>query len=473
MFEPTIGLEVHTELNTKSKMFSGSSNSYNTNPNENISVIDLAFPGTLPRVNKEGVRKAIKLALALNCEIPDVVMFDRKNYYYADLPKGYQITQMTKPFGKNGYLDIEVNGEVKRCLIHQIHLEEDSASMAHYDDYSLLDYNRAGVPLIEIVTEPVFTGVDDVIEFLENLRNIIKYTNVSEASSEKGQIRVDVNISLKPKGSNVLGTRSEIKNINSFSTVKEVIISEIKRQEEVLMNAGVIKQETRRWVDQEKKTVSMRDKVDAIDYRYYIEPNIPVVKLSSDFIDEIKKDIPVLPFERYNKYVNLGVNKKDAKVLIKDKKISDFYEGCLSLNANPVSVSNWITTRLLGYLNQTNKSIDEVFIKPEHLVNTVKMIEEGRISTEQAKSVFTYILEEEKTPEEIVKEKGLEQISDPEEIRKLVNEVIDNNPKELESYKSGKTNLIGFFIGQTLKLSEGKANPSLVNKIVSEEISKR
>ena len=197
MFEPTIGLEVHTELNTKSKMFSGSSNSYNTNPNENISVIDLAFPGTLPRVNKEGVRKAIKLALALNCEIPDVVMFDRKNYYYADLPKGYQITQMTKPFGKNGYLDIEVNGEVKRCLIHQIHLEEDSASMAHYDDYSLLDYNRAGVPLIEIVTEPVFTGVDDVIEFLENLRNIIKYTNVSEASSEKGQIRVDVNISLK------------------------------------------------------------------------------------------------------------------------------------------------------------------------------------------------------------------------------------------------------------------------------------
>lgn len=473
MFEPTIGLEIHTELNTKSKMFSGSSNTYSANPNENISVIDLAFPGTLPRVNKEGVRKAIKLALALNCEIPDVVMFDRKNYYYADLPKGYQITQMTKPFGKNGYLDIEVNGEIKRCLIHQIHLEEDSASMTHFDDYSLIDYNRAGVPLIEIVTEPIFNGVDDVIEFLENLRNIIKYTNISEASSEKGQIRVDVNISMKRKGSSTLGTRAEIKNINSFNTVKEVIISEIKRQEEVLMNGGVIKQETRRWVDSLKKTVSMRDKVDAVDYRYYIEPNIPVVKISSDFIDEIKNSLPVLPFERYNKYVALGVSKKDARVLIKDKKISDFYEECLLLNGNPVSVDNWITTRLLGYLNQTNKSIEEVFIKPEHLVNMIKMVDEGRISTEQAKSVFTYILEEEKTPEEIVKEKGLEQISDQEEIRKLVNNVLDNNINELQSYKNGKTNLLGFFIGKTIKLSEGKANPSIVSKIVNEEIIKR
>ncbi len=473
MFEPTIGLEIHTELNTKSKMFSGSSNTYSTNPNENISVIDLAFPGTLPRVNKEGVRKAIKLALALNCEIPDVIMFDRKNYYYADLPKGYQITQMTKPFGKNGHLDIEVNGVVKRCLIHQIHLEEDSASMTHFDDYSLIDYNRAGVPLIEIVTEPIFNGVDDVIEFLENLRNIIKYTNISEASSEKGQIRVDVNISMKRKGSSTLGTRAEIKNINSFNTVKEVIISEIKRQEEVLMNGGVIKQETRRWVDPLKKTVSMRDKVDAVDYRYYIEPNIPVVKISSDFIDEIKNSLPVLPFERYNKYVALGVSKKDARVLIKDKKISDFYEECLLLNGNPISVDNWITTRLLGYLNQTNKSIEEVFIKPEHLVNMIKMVDEGRISTEQAKSVFTYIIEEEKSPEVIVKEKGLEQISDSDEIRKLVNNVLDNNINELQSYKNGKTNLLGFFIGKTIKLSEGKANPSIVSKIVNEEIIKR
>lgn len=473
MFEPTIGLEIHTELNTKSKMFSGSKNGYNINPNENISVIDLAFPGTLPRVNIEGVRKAIKLAIALNCEVPDEIIFDRKNYYYADLPKGYQITQMTKPFGKNGYLDIEVNGVVKRCLIHQIHLEEDSASMTHFDNYSLIDYNRAGVPLIEIVTEPIFTGVEDVTEFLENLRNIIRYTNISEASSEKGQIRVDVNISLKPKGSNVLGTRAEIKNINSFSTVKEVITYEIKRQEEVLSNGGVIKQETRRWVDTEKKTVSMRDKVDAVDYRYYIEPNIPIINISDTFIEDIKNTIPVLPFERYNKYINLNVNKKDAKVLIKDKNISDFYEECLSLNSNPIITSNWITTRLIGYLNQNNKSIEEVFIKPIHLVNMINLIEEGKISNEQAKSVFTYMLEEEKTPEEIVKEKGLEQISDPEEIRKLVNSVLDNNPLQLTSYKEGKTNLIGFFIGQTLKISEGKANPSIINKIVNEEINKR
>lgn len=471
--EPTIGLEIHCELNTKSKMFSGSNNFYTTIPNTNISVIDLAFPGTLPRSNIEGVRKCLKLALALNSEVPDEVLFDRKNYYYADLPKGYQITQMTKPFGKNGYIDIEVNGSNKRCFIHQIHLEEDSASMTHETTYSLIDYNRAGVPLIEIVTEPVFTGIDDTIEFLENLRDIIKYIGISEASNEKGQLRVDVNISMKEIGSNVLGTRAEIKNINSFNSVKEVIEAEIKRQTEVLTSGGIIKQETRRWVDTEKKTVSMRDKVDAIDYKYYVEPNIPRVKLTDEFLSDIRKSIPELPISRMNKYILLGVNKKDAKTLVRDKSISDYFEKMLELNVDPTMASNWITGKLMGYLNEEKKSIHEIFMSPEMLASLINMVSEGKISSEQAKQVFNYVFEEKKTPSEIVKEKGMEQVSDEGAIRDMVNEVIDENPNQLATYKSGKTNILGFFVGQVLKKSGGKANPSIVNKIVNEEINKR
>ena len=473
MLEPTIGLEIHCELNTKSKMFSGSNNSYATAPNTNISGMDLALPGTLPRPNVEGIRKAIKLVLALNCEIPNEVLFDRKNYYYPDLPKGYQLTQMTKPFGKNGSLDIEINNEIKHCYIHQIHLEEDSASMTHESTYSLIDYNRAGVPLIEIVTEPVFTNTDETIEFLENLRMIIKYIGISEASNEKGQLRVDVNISMKEKGSTTLGTRREIKNINSFSTVREVLDYEIKDQTETILNGGTIRQETRRWVDTEKKTVSMRDKVDAIDYKYYVEPNIPRVKLTDEFLSDIRKSIPELPISRMNKYILLGINKKDAKTLVRDKSISDYFEKMLELNVDPTMASNWITGKLMGYLNEEKKSIHEIFMSPEMLASLINMVSKGKISSEQAKQVFNYVFEEEKTPSEIVKEKGMEQVSDEGAIRDMVNEVIDENPNQLATYKSGKTNILGFFVGQVLKKSGGKANPSIVNKIVNEEINKR
>jgi len=473
MLKAVIGLEVHCELNTNSKMFSGSKNSYSTEPNTNISIIDLAFPGILPLPNKEGVRKAIKLAYALNCEVPNFVKFDRKNYYYADLPKGYQLTQMSNPFGKNGFLDIEIDGKEKRCYIHQLHLEEDSASMEHLDSCSLIDYNRAGIPLVEIVTEPVFNNETEVIEFLENLRNVIRYTGVSEASSDKGELRVDVNISMMESDAKELGVRAEIKNINSFNSVRETILYEIKRQSEILSSEGFVKQETRRWVDDEKVTVSMREKVDAVDYRYYVEPNIPVVHLSEEFLSEIKSSIPVLPNERISKYVSFGVSRKDAKTLVKSKDISDFYEEVLSLGIDAKEASNWMTTRLLGYLNNSNKTINEVYLKPNMLANMINMISEGKISTEQGKKVFSLILEEEKTPEEIVKEKGMEQISDEGEIRSLVNKVLDENVSQVDVYKSGKTNIIGFFVGQILKASEGKANPSLVNKILNEEISKR
>lgn len=472
MYKAVIGLEVHTELNTKSKMFSGSKNEYTKDANTNISVIDLAFPGTLPLPNKEAVKKALKLAMCLNCETPDEVMFDRKNYYYADLPKGYQITQMTRPFGKNGYIDMEVNGKEKRVRVHQLHLEEDTANMMHKDDYSLLDYNRAGIPLVEIVSEPDMNTIDEAIEYLENLRSIIKYADISGASSEKGELRVDVNISMMKEEDSVLGTRAEIKGINAFNTVKEVIAFEMKRQEEILSSGGKVIQETRRWDDNKKETISMRDKVDAIDYRYYVEPNIPKVKLSVEFKDEIKKTIPVLPLERIKNYVSLGISYKDAKAIVREKEISDYFDNVLSYNVPAKEASNWMSSKLLGYMNANSLSINEVYLTSEMLADLIKMSLSGQISSQQAKDVFAYSLEEKKSPIDIVKEKGMEQISDEEVIRKIVLKAIEDNPSQYDAYKNGKTALLGFFVGQTLKLSEGKANPSIVNKLVNEELNK-
>lgn len=473
MYIPVIGLEIHTELNTKTKMFSPSVNEYSINPNTNISVIDLAFPGILPLPNKEAIRKTLSLALALNCTTPDEVLFDRKNYYYADLPKGYQITQMTKPFGKNGYLLYEVEGKELKADIHQIHLEEDSASLDHYDDYSLIDYNRAGRSLVEIVTEPVFHNEKEVVSFLENLRNIIKYLDISNANSDKGELRVDVNISLMKDTDTTLGVRAEIKNINSFNSVKETILYEIERQTEVLTSGGCVKQETRRWDEVNKKTISMREKVEAVDYKYYVEPNIPSVKITDDYINEIKLNIPELPYDREKKYISLGVSVKDAKTLSRNKSVSDYYEEMLKLGTNPKEASNWVTTRLLGYLNQNNKTINESFITPSMLSELINLITSGRISTEQGKKVFNYVLEEEKTPIEIVKEHNMEQISNEEDIRVFVNEVLDECVNEVNMYKNGKTNLLGFFVGKVLKKSLGKANPSIVNKVLTEEINKR
>ena len=469
MLKTVIGLEIHCELNTKS----GSKNEYEKMPNQNISVIDLAFPGILPLPNIQGVRKAIKLALALNCEVPNEVMFDRKNYYYADLPKGYQLTQMTKPFGKNGYLDIEVSGKQKRITIHQLHLEEDSASMDHFSDYSLINYNRAGVPLVEIVTDPVFNDEKEVIQFLESLRTIIKYCDVSSASSEKGELRVDVNISMMEEDAKELGVRAEIKNINSFNSVKETILYEIKRQTEILESGGKVLQETRRWVDDTKETVSMREKVDAIDYKYYVEPNIPVVSLSEEFINEIKSSIPMLPNERKEKYIKSGVKEKDANTIIRNVDICEFFENVLSLGGDAREASNWITTRLLGYMSANFLTINEVYLTPSMLVSLMNMVSSGKISTQQAKEVFNLILEEKKTPEEIVKERGMEQVSDIDEIKKLVNSVLDEFNEQVLVYKSGKTNILGFIMGQVLKQSGGKVNPSIASKILNEEISKR
>lgn len=332
MYEVVIGLEVHCELDTKSKNFSSARNEYTHIPNINVAPVDLGLPGILPVVNEEACRKALKTAMALHCTTPDEVIFDRKNYFYADLPKGYQITQMTKPMGRNGYLDIMVDGKTKRILIHQLHLEEDTASLDHYNTYSLIDYNRSGVPLMEIVTEPCISSAEEAVTFLEDLRDVFLFCGVSEAKSDKGQMRCDVNISLKKKGETKLGTKVEMKNINAFNSVKAAILYEIKRQSALLDEGKEVVQETRR-IDEDGKTYSMREKVDAIDYKYYVEPNIPPVKLTDAYKEELQKSIPMLKLDRFEKYVKeYHLSEYDAQVLSKNRDIADYFEEVLSLS---------------------------------------------------------------------------------------------------------------------------------------------
>jgi aspartyl-tRNA(Asn)/glutamyl-tRNA(Gln) amidotransferase subunit B len=471
MYKVTIGLEIHCEVKTNSKNFSNAKNSYSEYPNENVDTVDIGLPGILPVANKEAFRKSLKMALALNCKTPDIVMFDRKNYYYPDLPKGYQITQETKPVGKDGYVMINVNGEDIKIGIDNIHLEEDTASMQHFSNYSLLDYNRAGVPLLETVTTPSIHSTDEAITFLETLKGIFLYTGVSEARTDRGEMRVDVNLSLSKDDK--LGTRTEMKNINSFNNVRLAIESEIKRQTEVLENGGVILQETRRFDEETLTTYPMRSKADAVDYKYYIEPNIPPIKIDDSLIEEIKSSIPMLQFDRVQKYMNeYELSRYDSEILVHDKNVSDYFEECINLGANPKSVSNWITTTILGYLNKNGLKINDIYLTPKMLCELINMIDEGKISSKQSKQVFTKCLEENKEPKQVVKELGVTQITDDKTIRDIVIRVLDLHPDLIEDHRKGK-NTFDFFVGQVMKETRGQANPGLTASIIREEIEKR
>ncbi|MBQ9854324.1 MAG: Asp-tRNA(Asn)/Glu-tRNA(Gln) amidotransferase subunit GatB [Bacilli bacterium] len=472
MYKTVIGLEVHCELKSSSKNFSRSSNSFSQVPNSNVSVVDLGMPGILPVVNKEAVKNSIKMALALNCEVPKYLTFERKNYFYPDLPKGYQITQFKHPIGTNGYLMINVNGVDKKVLIHDTHLEEDTASLDHYNDYSLIDYNRCGVPLLETVTEPCLNSEEEAIAFLEALRSVFLYCDTSYARSDRGQIRCDVNVSLMEEEATELGTKVEMKNINSFSSVSKAIISEVKRQREILENGGKIAQETRRYDESTDMTYTMRTKEDAIDYKYFTDPNLPPIKLDEDWINEIKAEIPRLQYERYSLYVNeYGVSRKDANTIIREKEISDYYEECITLGGDPVITSNWLTGSLIGNMNKLSLTIKDIKLTPRMLIDLIKMIDDGKISGKQAKEVLEKALEEEKSPIELVKEMGLSQITDESEIRNIVLEVINENINLVEDYKNGKR-VFDFFIGQIMKKTRGRANPVITSRILKEELEK-
>ena len=483
-YKALIGLEMHCEISeTNTKVFSGAANNYADEPNTSIRPVDMAFPGTLPVVNKEAVRKALMASIILGCTQPEYIYFERKNYYYPDLPKGFQLTQETKPapVGIYGKVVFECNEEKKEVRVNNLHLEEDAASSDHEGRISKINYNRAGVPLLELVTEPDLRSADEAVAFLEHMISIYRYAGISAADTRRGQVRCDVNVSIMDADKDEndpenWGTKVEIKNVNSLGGVRDAINYEIERQSD-LKDAGrydEVQQETRRWDEDTMSTIHMRSKVDAIDYKYFVEPNIPKIKLSESWLEEIKKDIPKLADERKDEYINkYGLTNYDATILVKDKKVADFYEEAIGLGADAKSASNWITTNLLGSLGKLEITIEDITLTPKMLADMIKMIEKGEISSKQGKEVFADILTSGKTPEEVVKEKGLKQMSDASEIIKIANEVLDENPNTIEQYKNGRTNVVDFLVGQIMKKTKGQANPTIARETMAKEIEKR
>ncbi|HDR6257938.1 TPA: Asp-tRNA(Asn)/Glu-tRNA(Gln) amidotransferase subunit GatB [Bacillus cereus] len=472
--ETIIGLEVHVELKTNSKIFSASPTEFGAEPNTQTSVIDLGYPGVLPTLNKEAVNFAMKAAMALNCEIATETKFDRKNYFYPDNPKAYQISQFDKPIGENGWIEIEVDGKKKRIGITRLHLEEDAGKSTHTADGSLVDYNRQGMPLIEIVSEPDMRTPEEAYAYLEKLKSIIQYTGVSDCKMEEGSLRCDANISLRPVGQEKFGTKAELKNLNSFTYVQKGLEHEQVRQEKELLSGGIIQQETRRYDEATKKTILMRVKEGSDDYRYFPEPDLVELYIDDEWKEAVRASIPELPDARKARYVaELGLPAYDAHVLTLTKEMSDFFEATVADGADAKLTSNWLMGEVLAYLNKQQKELKDVALTPVGLSKMVQLIEKGTISSKIAKKVFNELIEKGGDPEEIVKAKGLVQISDEGTLRKVVTEILDNNEQSIEDFKNGKDRAIGFLVGQIMKATKGQANPPLVNKILLEEINKR
>ncbi|PFJ16438.1 Asp-tRNA(Asn)/Glu-tRNA(Gln) amidotransferase GatCAB subunit B [Bacillus cereus] len=472
--ETIIGLEVHVELKTNSKIFSASPTEFGAEPNTQTSVIDLGYPGVLPTLNKEAVNFAMKAAMALNCEIATETKFDRKNYFYPDNPKAYQISQFDKPIGENGWIEIEVDGKKKRIGITRLHLEEDAGKSTHTADGSLVDYNRQGMPLIEIVSEPDMRTPEEAYAYLEKLKSIIQYTGVSDCKMEEGSLRCDANISLRPVGQEKFGTKAELKNLNSFTYVQKGLEFEQARQEKELLSGGMIQQETRRYDEATKKTILMRVKEGSDDYRYFPEPDLVELYIDDAWKEEVRASIPELPDARKARYVaELGLPAYDAHVLTLTKEMSDFFEATVADGADAKLTSNWLMGEVLAYLNKQQKELKDVALTPAGLSKMIQLIEQGTISSKIAKKVFNELIEKGGDPEEIVKAKGLVQISDEGTLRKVVTEILDNNEQSIEDFKNGKDRAIGFLVGQIMKATKGQANPPLVNKILLEEINKR
>ena len=474
MYKVVIGLEVHCELETKSKNFSFAPNEFTEAHNINVGTVDLGLPGILPIANREAVRKALFTSMALHCKLPDEIIFDRKNYYYADLPKGYQITQNTKPVGLGGYLDVLVNGKVKRVTLHDIHLEEDTASLEHYPKYSLIDYNRSGVPLLEIVTDPCIESADEAVAYLEDLRDVFLFLGVSEAKSNYGQMRCDVNISLMKDTDTELGTKVEMKNINAFNNVRAAIEYEIKRQSELLSKGEKVVQETRR-IAEDGKTYSMREKVDAVDYKYFIEPNIPSTPVTDELLDELKNELPELKGDRYLRYIDeLKMSEYDAGVLSKTRAVSDYFEEVLKEGADVNLSVNFVTTAILSTLNKLEIGIDELFITPKMLSDVIKLVSEDKLSMDAAKKLLYEAIEKKTDPIELVKKEGMGQINDEGQLLELIKGIMDENQEVVRQYvEDGNMSAVNFFVGQTMKKSNRQANPNISRELISKELERR
>ncbi|MCM3226115.1 Asp-tRNA(Asn)/Glu-tRNA(Gln) amidotransferase subunit GatB [Terribacillus saccharophilus] len=474
-FETIIGLEVHVELKTKSKIFSPSPNAFGAAPNENTNPIDLGYPGVLPVLNKEAVNFAMKAAMALNCEIATHTKFDRKNYFYPDNPKAYQISQFDQPIGENGWIEIEVDGYTKKIGITRIHMEEDAGKLSHTGDgYSLVDYNRQGTPLIEIVSEPDLRTPAEAYAYLEKIRNIIQYTGVSDVKMEEGSLRCDANISLRPIGQEKFGTKAELKNLNSFTFVQKGLEFEEKRQQKVLLAGGEILQETRRYDESTKETILMRIKEGSDDYRYFPEPDLVPLYIDDAWKERVRASIPELPDARKARYVNeLGLPAYDAMVLTLSVEMSDFFEATLKADADPKAASNWLMGEVSAYLNKQQKDLSDTALTPEGLAKMITLIEDGTLSSKLAKKVFAELIENGGDPGQIVKDKGLVQISDEGQLTEIISSILDQNEQSVVDFKNGKDRALGFLVGQVMKQTKGQANPPMVNKILIAEMNKR
>ncbi len=474
-FETTIGLEVHVEMQTNSKLLSPSPVHYGDEPNENTNVIDFGYPGVLPVANKGALEYGMRVALALHATVSPFIRWDRKNYFYPDNPKAYQTTQSQTPIGTNGYLDVTLeDGTVKRVRIKEMHVEEDAGKNTHGSDgYSYVDLNRQGTPLIEIVSEPDIASPEEAYAYLEQLRQAVLFTGVSEAKMQEGQMRADVNISIRPYGSDTFGTKVEMKNINSFNYVRNALIFEEKRQAEVLRAGGEIRQETRRYDEPTKSTILMRVKEGADDYRYFPEPDLSPVVIDQTWIDEVAASLPKSAGDRRNHYVNdLGIEPYDAEVLTQTLAMANFYDDTIAAGADPKRAANYLIGDVNAYMNKHQVELQDTELTPEHLAGMVKLIEDGTISTKQAKQVFEAIMTGEE-PETFAKAHGLVQLSDPDVLLAWITEVLDNNPQSIEDFKGGKDRATGYLIGQLMKMSKGQANPSVLNKLLLAEINKR
>ena len=470
MTKLVIGLEMHAEMKSTTKVFSPSSNVYNKMANVNINEIDLAFPGFMPSLNEECVKKAVEMALILKCDVAKYMIFDRKNYYYPDLPKGYQITQNTRPVGINGNLEVSLNGSKFNVEILDIHLEEDAAALDHLPTFSLIDYNRAGVPLLETVTAPCMHSADEAIAFLETMCRIYKYTGISEADTKKGQIRCDVNVNLMDDNGNYITPKVEIKNVNSLANVKLAILYEEKRQLESLKNNEPLYQETRRFDETSGTTIHMRSKADAIDYKYFVEPNIPPYEITDEFVENIRKTIPVLADIRKDNYMNnLGLDEYNANILIKDINIANYFEKCVEVGIKPIIAANYINGIITSYINEKDININDFYLKPEYLKQINDAIESGILSSKGVKEVFYKSLEEEKEPKNFISKEDA-QVSDENLIESIIDRILSSHEKEILEYKNGRTNIFDFFVGQVMKETRGKANPIITKDLLHKKL---
>lgn len=470
-YEVVIGLEVHAQLKTKSKIFAPDGTEFGQEPNSQTSPITLGMPGVLPVLNREVVNMGILTGLALNCEIPERCKFDRKQYFYPDLPKGYQISQYDEPICVNGYIDIKG----KRIGITRAHLEEDAGKLVHAgasglagSSYSLVDLNRAGTPLLEIVSEPDMRSSEEARMYMEELRNIVRYIGVCDGNLEEGSMRCDANISIMPKGSKEFGTRAEIKNVNSFSALQRAIEYEIDRQIEIVEEGGEVVQETRLWDDNARETKSMRGKEDAHDYRYFPEPDLMPLKISREWVQEIKDKMPELPEAKRQRYMGLGLSEYDASVIVEQMGLALFFDEVLKLGATPKIAVNFIMGEIAAYLKEEHLEISETKLTPENLAELISLIEKNTISNNIGKQIIVDMMKSGEKASKIVESRGLSQISDEGAIKEICQKVADANPEQVEKYKAGKVQLLGFFVGQVMKETKGRANPKAVNDLMKE-----